>query len=110
MTKKFSNERGEGDKSFVARATRCARVEIFPRESNRDFRGKREETDEFFEGDRRARIARADEKASLIEAADFLSRGRLVAFPTETVFGLGCDVFRIRMRLNDCIVDEGSSA
>ena len=36
------------------------------------------------------RIARADE-ASLIEAADFLSRGRLVAFPTETVFGLGCD-------------------
>ena len=36
------------------------------------------------------RIAYADE-ASLIEAADFLSRGRLVAFPTETVFGLGCD-------------------
>ena len=36
------------------------------------------------------RVVAAD-KASLDEACVLLSRGRLVAFPTETVFGLGCD-------------------
>ena len=36
------------------------------------------------------KVSSADE-ASLVEAGILLSRGRLVAFPTETVFGLGCD-------------------
>ena len=35
------------------RGLRAVLAEIFPRESKGDFRGKREETDEFFEGDRR---------------------------------------------------------
>ena len=49
---KDSNERGEGDKSLL-RGLRAVLAEIFPRESKGDSRGKREETDEVFEGDRR---------------------------------------------------------
>lgn len=30
---------------------------------------------------------------SLIKAADFIKRGGIVAFPTETVYGLGADIF-----------------
>ena len=30
---------------------------------------------------------------SVIEAAEFIRRGGVVAFPTETVYGLGADVF-----------------
>ena len=33
-------------------------------------------------------------KAAIAEAADILKRGGLVAFPTETVYGLGADAFR----------------
>ena len=60
------------------------------------------------------RIASAD-ASSLREACALLSRGRLVAFPTETVFGLGCDasneeaverLYRVkgRARVNPLIV------
>src|ERR1700750_3158376 len=33
--------------------------------------------------------------ASPIEAAEFIKQGGIVAFPTETVYGLGADVFDV---------------
>ncbi len=41
-----------------------------------------------------ARVLPADEPAAIEEAAAILRRGGLVAFPTETVYGLGADVFQ----------------
>ncbi|MCC7386113.1 MAG: threonylcarbamoyl-AMP synthase [Deltaproteobacteria bacterium] len=39
----------------------------------------------------RARIARGDDPAAIAEAVALLRAGQLVAFPTETVYGLGAD-------------------
>ncbi|MDR1571367.1 MAG: threonylcarbamoyl-AMP synthase [Clostridiales Family XIII bacterium] len=44
-------------------------------------------------GDREARRAADEALAAIGEAADALRRGGLVAFPTETVYGLGADAF-----------------
>jgi len=41
-----------------------------------------------------ARVLPADDAASIDEAAAVLRRGGLVAFPTETVYGLGADAFQ----------------
>ena len=42
------------------------------------------------------RILSAAEPAAIAEAAAVLRRGGLVAFPTETVYGLGADAFNPR--------------
>jgi L-threonylcarbamoyladenylate synthase len=41
-----------------------------------------------------ARVLPADDAAAIDEAAAILRRGGLVAFPTETVYGLGADAFQ----------------
>ena len=41
-----------------------------------------------------ARVLPADDPAAIEEAAAVLRRGGLVAFPTETVYGLGADAFQ----------------
>ena len=41
-----------------------------------------------------ARVLPADDPAAIEEAAVLLRRGGLVAFPTETVYGLGADAFQ----------------
>jgi L-threonylcarbamoyladenylate synthase len=43
-----------------------------------------------------ARVRPADDPAAIDEAASILRRGGLVAFPTETVYGLGADAFNPR--------------
>ncbi len=43
-----------------------------------------------------ARVLPAGDGASIAEAAAVLRRGGLVAFPTETVYGLGADAFNPR--------------
>jgi L-threonylcarbamoyladenylate synthase len=43
-----------------------------------------------------ARVLSADEASAIDEAAAVLRRGGLVAFPTETVYGLGADAFNPR--------------
>ena len=41
-----------------------------------------------------AQVLPADDPAAIEEAAAILRRGGLVAFPTETVYGLGADAFQ----------------
>ncbi|HSD28827.1 MAG TPA: L-threonylcarbamoyladenylate synthase, partial [Vicinamibacteria bacterium] len=42
-----------------------------------------------------ARLLPADDPLAIAEAAAILRRGGLVAFPTETVYGLGADAFNV---------------
>jgi L-threonylcarbamoyladenylate synthase len=44
----------------------------------------------------RARVLPADDPAAIAEAADTIRRGGLVAFPTETVYGLGANALDAR--------------
>jgi L-threonylcarbamoyladenylate synthase len=44
----------------------------------------------------KARVRRADEPGAIDEAARVLREGGLVAFPTETVYGLGADALDVR--------------
>jgi L-threonylcarbamoyladenylate synthase len=47
-------------------------------------------------GDLKARARRADEPGAVDEAARLLREGGLVAFPTETVYGLGANALDVR--------------
>src|ERR687885_768917 len=46
-------------------------------------------------------LNRADDEAAIERAAALLREGRLVAFPTETVYGLGADARGTRWPLQD---------
>lgn len=54
------------------------------------------------------KIKNTDDKTAIKRAAEYLRQGKIIAYPTETVYGLGCDV-KDRKAVNKIYKIKGKS-